>query len=164
MKPLRRLIALLTAVFAVLFTPITAANNGVEFIEEYLEVDPIYVPCLSEHISGKYWITVASKRFETPSGVFHELANWKFRSEWTGVNSGYIWITKGVSPASRHAGPGYVEFFQTSERAKIFYGDGPDWILKLRLKITVNANGDLKVLILPPDEVGDAWRCLGPKK
>lgn len=164
MKTLRQLTALLTAVFAMLFTPITAANNGVEFIEEYLEVDPIYVPCLSEHISGKYWITVAAKSFETPSGVFHEFGNWRYRSEWTGVNSGDIWVAKGVSPGSVHAGPGYVEFFRTSERAKILSGDGPDWILKLELKITVNANGDLKVLILPPDELADAWRCLGPKK
>ena len=160
----KRLVVLMTAVFAT-FIGSLAVSESPFTVEEwnYVEED-VYVSCLGEFVDGEFWVTYKYREFETPSGVTHYVEHFSWYSEYTGQDTGRIWVGKGVSPGAFHTGPEGVPDigqFTNHEVAKLVVGKGPKIRNYARLKFTVNANGELKVYVEPPVDFSDWLSCVG---
>ena len=159
-----RLVVLMTAVLAT-FIGSSAVSQSAFTVEEWHdEIEDIYVSCLGEFVDAEYWLTYRYREFETPSGVIHYVEHFSWYSQYTGQDTSRVWVGKGVSPGAFHTGPdGLPDIGQWTnhEMSKLIVGKGPKIRNKARLKFTVNANGELKVLILPPEDFSDWLDCVG---
>jgi len=158
----RKLVALAAGVSATLFISAAAANNGIQKYELNIQ-NQHYVDCLGEDVAFDINVIGSYHEFVTASGKYHLVDHWQYTWEFTGLFSGRTWFAHGASPYSLNVGPG--ETFQWGENvvARPVTGDGPKFRLHFRFKSTVNANGELVVLI---DDVDggdhlDFIQCMG---
>jgi len=138
-------------------------NNGVQNYTYDDVVGPpgIYVDCLGENITLVVHVTGSYHEFETPSGTYHLLDNWKIRWEVTGLITGRTWVGKGVSPFQWNAGPGETNQWVSRITVKPLTGDGPVFKFENKFKITVNANGELVVDRPFYEDPENVYRCVG---
>ena len=132
-------------------------SRGIEFTEVKDSWKP-YVPCLNEEVFDSFVFRLAYHEFETPSGNVHIVGIWKVTSYWTGVNSGWEWIGRGNSPGAENykLDKGEVVQFVSNYLYKPLSSGAPRVKVQFRLKLTVNANGELVV-----DRFDESFRCLG---
>lgn len=161
----RKLVALAAGVSATLFISAAAANNGIQKYELNIHNEN-YVACLGEHVAFDIKVLGSYHEFETPSGKYHLVDHWQYSWEFTGLLTGRTWFAKGASPVTWNVGPG--ETYQQGENfvAIPITGDGPKFKLHYRFKTTVNANGELVVLIDDADLLNggnhlDLIQCIG---
>jgi hypothetical protein len=159
----RRLIAGAAILCAMALHSGASANNGTATYETGFSFNDFYVACLGEMLSGEVSIDGRYHEFDTPSGKYHLIDKWKYTFVLTGLTSGYKWFGSGVSPFVQNIGPGEAFQFQDNWLAKPVVGDGPKIRVHIRFKVTVNANGELVVVIDDAAEVPqeDWYRCLG---
>ena len=158
----KKVAILAAAMFATLLGSSAVAKSQWQ-IYEFDFVNPAeYASCLGEHVSQHGTFTIRYREFETPSGTSHYIEYWTWEAEWIGQLTGNVWIGYGRSPGSFHVGKGEVGQWTTRELAIPVVGDGPKFRYNQRFKVTVNANGELKVLVEPPLALEDWVRCLGP--
>ena len=155
-------LAALVAIAATLFVASAAANNGIQFSTFTIE-DVIYFDCLGEHVRIQSEVRSAYHEFETPSGTYHLLDNWKGTELYTGLLTGRTWVGKWTAPFQINAKKGEVLQFQSIVNLKPLTGDGPHAIFKAFFKVTVNANGELVVYRGSGDDPSGLLRCLGKK-
>lgn len=162
----KRLVVLMTAVFAACIG-FSAVAKSPFIVDEWNDAEEdIYVSCLGEFVDGEFSVVYKYREFETPSGVYHYVEHFSWYSVYTGQSTGRIWVGKGVSPGAFHVGPDGtpdIGQFTNNEVAKLVVGKGPKIRNNARLKVTVNANGELKVLVLPPEDFSDWLSCVGKK-
>jgi len=160
---LHKQLAILTAaMFATLIGPLVFAKTPFQTVEFSFSDEGIYIGCLGESVDVHTSVTVRYREFETPSGNYHYVDDWRFDSEWVGVLTGWTWLSKGHSTGVINDGSAYVEQWTGHEMAFPVTGDGPKFRYNQLFKLTVNAKGELKVLKLPPEDINDLIRCLGP--
>jgi hypothetical protein len=146
-----------------------------------------YVECLGQEVDIHQYVTGTFHEFETPSGNYHLLDNWRINLTWTGfvpgtaeleedddgnlipiegsgVPTGDTWVGRNVSPFQLNVGPGMTNQFVYKGVQKPLTGDGPKFFYGTEMKVTVNANGDLVVDRQPEEPFSDRVRCLGKKK
>ena len=162
MIPSRKLVALAASVSVTLFTSAAAANNGIQKYPLNIQGQH-YVECLGEDVAFDINVIGSYHEFETKSGKYHLVDHWQYTWELTGDQTERTWFAHGASPFSLNVGPG--ETFQWGENfvARPVTGDGPKLRLHFRFKVTVNANGELVVLIDDVDggEHLDFIQCIG---
>lgn len=169
----KNFVVLMIAVFAILLGSFALAKNPFQTEEfEIIIPDPddpgdpgtgMYISCLDEYVGIHVFVTIRFREFDTPSGNNHYIEYWKSEAEWTGLGgTNRTWFSHGHSPGAFHVGPGDIGQWTSHEMAKPVAGDGPKFRYNQRFKYTFNANGDLKVLWEPPEDLADWIRCLGP--
>ena len=163
MKITKKFIVMLAASLPILSGSSAVAKSMWQTIEFDEPSGITYVGCLGEEVSSYVWYSIRYREFETPSGTSHYVAYWRWDAEMVGLATGRVWLSEGRSPESVHAAQGEVGQWTSNELAIPVVGDGPRLRYNMRLKYTFNANGELKVLALPPDDLNDWFRCLGPK-
>lgn len=74
--------------------------KGIDFIEfaEHVASPGYCVPCLRENISGTRVFATRYHEFETPSGTFHLVDNWKITAYFSGLLTGPSWVGHGFRP------------------------------------------------------------------
>lgn len=144
---------------AVLGVPPAGASNGIQFSENDVE-GSVYVECLGESIEYKEHIDIAFHEFETPSGTYHMVDNWRFTLTATGESSGRKWAGVLTAPAQMASGP--AEVFQVSIQGvmRSLTKHEPAFFWGLAFKTTVNANGEL---VVERGSFDTFARCLGPQ-
>lgn len=141
---IRRLLTIFTGCMALLTTSAATAGNGMQFSEDHFS-GTLYIDCLGEQIDYEEHIQIWSHVFQTPSGTYHLVDNWKFYLTATGTISGRQWFGSLASPFQYNASA--VEVFQYAIRGVIrgVSKDAPNFRWAGYYKSTVNANGDLVV-------------------
>jgi len=164
MKLTERVVALAAAVVACIFGSTTMADSLWQTIELEGDNPPFYLDCLGENVIEHYWVTIVSREFESPSGNSHYIEHWTYDSLWTGEDTGHKWLSQGQSPGSFQVMKGEVGQWTSRARAIPVEEDEPSFRFNTRFKYTVDANGDLRVSYLPPADLNDIFRCLGPDR
>ena len=162
MKLTRNAVVLVAALFATLFGSSAMAESMWQTMEDDWAMEPEYIDCLGEVVSGHTWVTIKYREFETKKGSYHYIEHWTWVDEWIGEETGRVWLGEGFSPGSFHTAKGDVGQWTSHGVALPVVGDGPMFRYNARFKYAVNANGDLRVLYTPGDW-SDVIRCLGPK-
>lgn len=160
----RNIAVLGVAVFGAVLGTSAMANSMWQIIEFDEPMELGYISCLGEELNGHVWYTIKLREFETPSGNSHLIYYWTWESEWIGQSTSRVWISSAKSPGAEHASKGEVGQWTSHELALPVVGDGPRFRYNMRAKYTVNANGELKVFVVPPESFDDWLRCLGPDK
>jgi len=140
-----------------------AANNGIQTGEFDVFQPDFYIACLGESVQFEGKTFARYHEFETPSGNYHLVDNWRYAWEFTGLLSGRTWFARGVSPFTLNIGPGATQQWAEVIVAKPVTGDGPKFILQVNFKATVNANGELVVFFNTLNDVDpeDFYQCIG---
>ena len=125
---------------------------------------PVYNDCVGEMVTRHVVGETRYHAFETPSGTFHLIDNWRFKVYQTGTISGRVWVGHAVSPFQMNARveKGQVVQWVSNIRFIPLDDNTPAYFYMDDFKITVNANGEL-VVLHEEDLVGANFRCLGPK-
>ena len=144
-----------------LFMSSAFAGNGIQFSEFDFYDGRFYVACLGEEVDVHQYVTSAYHEFDTPSGTYHLIDNWRITLMWTGVTTGRTWVGRNVSPYQLNIGPGMTEQFIYKGVQKPLGGDGPMFFYGTEFKVTVTANGEQVVERMPQEPFGDRVRCLG---
>jgi hypothetical protein len=155
----KRLVLLVSAIFATLLASFAVAKNPFQTMEAENSFSNVYIDCLGETVSGTSYITIKYREFETPSGNYVYVEHWTWTADYLGDTTGRIWFSNAVSPGTQNAGPAATGMYTSVEVAKPVGFKGPTVITHARWKYTVNANGELKVLF-GPQFTGS--RCVGP--
>ena len=137
---------------------------GNEVLPFEFDNPPVYIECLGEIVNGHVVGETRYHEFETPSGAFHIVDQWRFKVYHTGTISGRVWVGVAVSPLEMNVKVEKGEVQQWVSNIK-FIAPGekaPTYFYEDDFKITVNANGQL-VVLHEEDLVGANFRCLGPK-
>lgn len=160
MKLTKKHVTLVSAMIASLLGSSAMADSNWQTYE-FEDGGTFYVDCLGENITAQNWITVVSREFTSPSanGNYHYIEQWTWDAEWTGDDSGNVWLGEGLSPGSFQVMKGEVGQWTSRVRLIPFEGDGPRIMVKSRFKYTVDANGNLRVSYVP---IQADVRCLGP--
>lgn len=161
----RELVALAAGLSATLFISAAGANNGIQKYEFNKHVET-YVACLGESVAIDINIIGASHEFVTASGKYHLVDHWQYTWELRGLLSTHTWFAHGASPVAVNVGPGETVQMGENLVAIPVTGDGPKLRLHYRFKTTVNANGELVVLIDDADFLNggnqlDLIKCFG---
>ena len=138
---------------------------GNEVLPFEFDVESFYIDCIGEITNGHAVGEARYHEFETPSGTFHIVDQWRFKVYQTGTISGQVWVGSGVSPFEMNTKLEKGEVQQWVSNIK-FYAPGekaPAYFYEDDFKITVTANGEL-VVLHEEDLVGANFRCLGPKE
>ncbi len=106
--------------------------------------------------------------FETKSGVFHVVDNRAFTSVVEGVNTGDVYVAKGVSPyttTGKKDGVAGVESYTD----KIVYrpiAEGQSFRFNTNCKVTIGADGEPIVMFMEfaADKASTRLCCIGPGK
>jgi len=138
-----------------------SASNGIQHYEDGDVIPAFYIACLGETVKYEYRIYGSFHIFETPSGNFHLLDNWKFTVMMTGNDSGRTWYGGGPSPYQQNIGPGETLQYTANYKAKPLTGDGPTLKFRETFKLTVNAEGELVVEMYNLDgvDLSEVWQC-----
>ena len=138
---------------------------GTVIVPFEFEVPSFYVPCLGEEVGGVVFGEARYHEFETPSGVFHVLDQWTFKSYRYGLSSETVWLGNQGSPFQWNTKIDKGEVQQWVSRGRFVPLDGhaPAFVGQDTFKVTINANGELVVM---RDETpdGEDMRCVGPGK
>jgi len=158
-----KFLAIAVALSATLLVSSAAAKNGVEKYEFDIHVPAFYIACLGEHVEINVSVTGKYHEFDTSSGKYHLIDNWQYTWEFSGLLTERTWIGRGATPLVVNIGPGEASQWGESMVARPLTGDGPKFRYFYRFKATVNANGELVVLIDDLDGVdpGDYYQCIG---
>jgi hypothetical protein len=164
---MKRNILVLAAATLLTWGAASSGSNGVQISTQVIPQPDIYVPCLGETTAGVVEVTIYGHSFDTPSGVGHLIDNWKMTAYRVGKTTGRIWVGNGFSPWVQNgiAGEQGVLNVRTSLHFKPFNDNGsfpffPDLRFAWRAKFTVNANGDVTVLVPFPED-SDSFKCFG---
>ena len=159
---------LLTVAALVLVTSQAFAGDskGIDVIQFTDDVPSpgYYVDCVGENIFGTRVIESRYLEFETPSGTFHVVDNWKIAVYFSGLLTGRSWAGHGVSPFQLNSKLEKGQILQWVARVTMMPLDdeSPVWVYQNEFKLTVNAKGDLIVFNDEDDFLG-GHRCLGPE-
>lgn len=108
-----------------------------------------YNDCTGEEVLWDVVVKEIFHAYETPSGQAHILSKWLWEGTVEGLDSGHIWMSKGVSP--------YVERFSLENSLtggfvliensilKPVTPGAPRIKLDVNIRLAFNANGDLVV-------------------
>ena len=159
----RRFIAFLAGFSAMFCFSGAAANNGIQTYQSDIDPAEFYIACLGESVRLEGTIFGRYQEFETPSGNWHLVDNWRYAFEFTGLITGRKWFARGVSPFTQNIGPGGTQQWAENIVAKPVAGDGPMFKIHVNNKVTVNANGELVVFFNTLDGVApeDWYQCMG---
>ena len=138
---------------------------GNEVLPFEFDNPPVYNDCVGEIVNGHVVGETRYHEFETPSGVFHIVDQWRFKVYQTGTISGRVWVGYAVSPLQMNTRVEKGQVVQWVSNIK-FIAPGekaPAYFYQDDFKITVNANGEL-VVLHEEDLVGANFRCLGSKE
>jgi hypothetical protein len=135
------------------------SGNGMQF-DEFEASGELYVDCLGEVIAFEERIETATLEFETPSGNYHYIDQWKFYLTATGMTTGRMWFGVLPSPSQFHSGPVTVGQYAIRGVIKGIGKGTPNFAYSGSYKLTVNANGEL---VVEKDSGGFSARCLGKK-
>lgn len=159
----RRLIAVAAMLSALVLHSGASASNGIDTYETSVSYPDFYVACLGEMVRGEISLVGLYHEFDTPSGKYHLVDHWRYSVELTGLTTGNKWFGRGFSPWVLNIGPGQAFQAQDNWRVRPVSGDGPNIRVHLRIKMTVNANGELVVsnddFASAPQE--DWYQCFG---
>ena len=138
---------------------------GNEVLPFEFDNPPVYNHCVGEIVTRHVVGETRYQEFETPSGVFHIVDQWRFKVTQTGTISGRVWVGYGVSPfqLNTKVEKGQVQQWVNNVKFVVPGEKSPSFFYKDDFKITVNANGEL-VVLHEEDLVGANFRCLGPKE
>ena len=143
-----------------LYAPLAFA--GAEHSEWSFTVDD-WNNCTDEVV---IWDAVIQETFhynETPSGQVLVMDHWRFEGTVEGVDSGYLWSTKGVSPYTERfsLNNSLAGGFMLIENALMrpLTPDTPAIRLNVNIRLAFNASGELVV-----ERVNYDYTCLGKKK
>jgi hypothetical protein len=151
----RKFLAFAASVSAMLFVSASAAANGIQKYEWTNFIPELYVACLGESVAIDISIIESYHEFATPSGKYHLVDHWQYTWEFRSLTSDRTWFAQGTSPFSQNIGPGQTLQFGENFVAKPVTGDGPKFRLHYRVKVTVNANGELVVFMDETDFLGE---------
>jgi hypothetical protein len=138
---------------------------GNEVLTFEFDNPPWYNHCVREIVNGHVIGEIRYHEFETPSGSFHIVDQWRFKVYATGTISGRVWVGSAVSPLEMNTKleKGQVQQWVSNIRFIALGEKAPAYFYQDDFKITVNANGEL-VVLHEEDLVGANYRCLGPKE
>ena len=138
---------------------------GNEVLPFEFDNPPVYIECVGEIVNGHVVGEARYHEFETPSGTFHIVDQWRFKVYQTGTISGRVWVGHAVSPfqMNTRVEKGQVVQWVSNIRFVPLDEKAPAFFYQDDFKITVNANGEL-VVLHEEDLVGANFRCLGPKE
>ena len=138
---------------------------GNEVLPFEFDNPPVYNDCVGEIVNGHVVGETRYHEFETPSGTFHIVDQWRFKVYQTGTISGRVWVGYAVSPfqMNTRVEKGQVEQWVSNIKFIPLDEKAPAYFYNDDFKITVNANGEL-VVLHEEDLVGANFRCLGPKE
>jgi hypothetical protein len=159
----RRFLLLAATCALVLSVSPASSSNGVEKYEWGYNWSDFYVACLGEMLSGEVSLVGKYHEFETPSGKYHLIDNWQYTFVLTGQTTGRVWFARGATPYVINVGPGETFQYGESFVAQPISRSGPKLRFHYRFKVTVNADGELVVLIdgldgVPPE---NWYECIG---
>jgi hypothetical protein len=125
--------------------------------------DGFYISCLNDYLSGTVFYTMLLHTVETPSGNVHMVQSFFGTGHIYSLTTGETWTQKFSIPGVLKVGPGETVILQDREKYIPDDPHGTVFFIEGALKITVNANGELKVLrdSFTPDFPEDATRCAG---
>lgn len=139
------------------------ASHGIQTFE-YPDNFSVYVPCLNQIVDVQGIIEVRYHFFETKGGTIHVVDNWSIH-QLVSDPSGHEWLGEGVSPYHFNAKltKGMVEQWISRIRYAPQTPDTPRFMFENQFKVTIDANGELRVLrdTSPPE---DLFRCLPNQK
>lgn len=138
---------------------------GNEVLPFEFDNPPVYNNCFGEIVNGHVVGETRYHEFETPSGTFHIVDQWRFKVYHTGTISGRVWVGYAVSPSQINTKVEKGQVAQWVSNIKFVEAgeNAPAYIYQNSFKVTVNANGEL-VVLHDGDVVGDYFRCFGPKE
>ncbi len=126
----------------------------------------VEIDCLGETVDiYRYNFETSERLFFTPSGISHLIDYVEWDETWVAQDF-RMWFGHGISPGANNGILGERGVRQFTGHMKLFPvegNDGPSFQYNLRLKLTANANGEVKVFYQPQST--DDWniRCVGPK-
>ena len=157
---------------AALFIFLTAPAQAMERIEDSFEWNDgngFYFTCLDDTLYGTVYYTLRSHVVTTPSGVVHSLENYYGTGIVYSPATGGTWTQRFAIPIVGTVALHQGETFMVQDH-EVYIPDRPRdpvFFLPTSYKVTVNANGDLVVEMVKPDEdtvwPDDYVRCVGKK-
>ena len=164
---MKKLIASMFAVAALMLVAGGAFARdpvGNEVLPFEFDNPPWYNDCVGEMVTRHVVGETRYHEFETPSGTFHIVDQWRFKVYQTGTISGRVWVGDAVSPfqMNTRVEKGQVVQWVSNIRFVPLDEHAPAFFYMDDFKITVNANGEL-VVLHEEDFTGEGFRCLGPK-
>ena len=144
--------------------------NGAQKIEGSFDwpEQGFYFSCLNDFLSGTVFYTIVSHEVETPSGNVHMISSYFGTGHIFSLTTGETWTQKFSFPGVFKVGRGETVMIQGREK---FIPDDPHgtvFFIEQWFKVTVNANGELKVFRdsspLGIDFPSDVSRCAGKGK
>ena len=151
------------ALLAMGSVPPVLAGNGIETYEMPVDVTTPVIDCLGEAVEGRLWVYGRIHEINTPGGVYHVVDNWFYKRGPSGVLTGVItgrsWTIHGNVSFSMTIKEGEVvnesDFFSFKP-----LDDGPMWQVQGIYKVTINANGDQKVMNFTfGDDPQSVYKC-----
>ena len=158
-------VALGTAVMLMVSASAVGGGKGAQHIEDSFDwpEQGFYIPCLNDHLSGTVYYRMLSHTVETPSGNVHMIQSFHGTGHIYSLTTGETWTQKFSIPQVIKVGPG--ETVNVQDREKYIPDDphGTVFFIELWLKITVNANGELKVFREELNFPAEGIRCAGKR-
>lgn len=158
MKRITILLVTLLATFLALST--AHAQNGAMHFEYPLVTDPnapnMYAECIDDRIGINATVYETFQFVVTPGGHVHLVSNWRIEGTATGQDSGWNWYVHGTSPLVVNT---QDDQFNRTIGVNIMLeplDGGPRLLGRERLRLVVDANGDVRVLVIQSE-----WSCLG---
>ena len=138
---------------------------GNEVLPFEFDVESFYIDCIGEITNGHAVGEARYHEFETPSGTFHIVDQWRFKVYRVGTITGRVWVGYAVSPFQMNTKleKGGVQQWVSNIKFVPVDENSPAFFYMDDFKITVNANGEL-VVLHEEDLVGANFRCIGPKE
>jgi hypothetical protein len=140
-------------------------------VTQSLAQTPVYteveIACLGKEVDiYRYNFIFDERNIITPSGTYHTVEYFEWDTTWYAPEDGSMWVGHGISPGAINGVPGERGVRQFTSHVKlmpVFGDDLPSLQYNLRLKLTANANGEVKVFYSPQST--DDWniRCVGPE-
>lgn len=142
------------------------ANNGIgtqtiEFDGGISQDDPVWVECVGDYVYGPFHVVAKTHEFETPSGTYHWIENWKLTQTLTGLSTGWVWLTTSVSPTNQNMvkDGGILQWTENGVARPV--EEGLTFRYSIKVQFKVDKNGDETVFV--NFATGD-FKCLGPQK
>jgi hypothetical protein len=144
-----------------------AADKGIgtetiEFDGGIPESDPVWVECVGDYVYGPFHVVAKTHAFETPSGTWHWIENWKLTQVLTGQATGWTWASNSVSPTRDNIVKNGETFGYAENGIAHPLDGGPTFRYSLNVKVKYDENGDPTLVIVKM--ATDDFKCLGKDK